>query len=454
MPRLARIGLLCGLTVALLGACETSADKPPPPQASDEAEDQPGIGLPATPAGSQLTWVLTDGATADDQELARRFSSDFLAAVPVGEVRTVLSQVGRATAGEVRRSEPTTLEVIVESAGGTSVLARITVDAAAPNRITGLIFQPAASADPPTTWAEVDTALAGLAARASLLAAEVTGDGSLVAIHEREPDAAGPIGSIFKLYVLGALSEAVTDGSIAWDERLVIKPTDASLPSGRLQDEVGSAVTVREAAQLMISISDNTATDLLIGRLGRRAVEDVLEPMGLGPASRAATVPFLRTRELFILKWGQPRAAIAAYAGADERERRRLLEALPSRLPRASRVDPAHPVEVDRIEWFASPRELAAAHLFLDGRRVRPGLEPVGGILGQNRGVDLDAAVWARVAFKGGSEPGVLALSWLLERADGRRFVVNLLASDTARAVDEGAGAAIGAGAIALLAGA
>jgi len=68
--------------------------------------------------------------------------------------------------------------------------------------------------------------------------------------------------------------------------------------------------------------------------------------------------------------------------------------------------------------------------------------------------VDLDAAVWARVAFKGGSEPGVLALSWLLERADGRRFVVNLLASDTARAVDEGAGAAIGAGAIALLAGA
>jgi putative hydrolase len=41
------------------------------------------------------------------------------------------------------------------------------------------------------------------------------------------------------------------------------------------------------------------------------------------------------------------------------------------------------------------------------------------------------------VAFKGGSEPGVLSLSWLLERSDGRRFALALTATDPGAPVDE-----------------
>lgn len=45
----------------------------------------------------------------------------------------------------------------------------------------------------------------------------------------------------------------------------------------------------------------------------------------------------------------------------------------------------------------------------------------------------------------------MLVLSWFLERADSRRFVVVLAASDPDRALDEAEGGAIARGAIGLL---
>jgi beta-lactamase class A len=450
MRQLAGFALADGVGGACLGACSGGRDEPP--TGGLHTEGATALGLPANPAGAQLAWVLTEGAAAGSAQLAERFSADFIAAVPAEQVRTVLAELGAATVSEVRSSAPTALAVIVVVADSTSLAARITVEAAEPHRINGLLFQPAELPAAPATWSEVDGRLAALAERGSLVAAEVARDSSLRAVHERDSDAAGPIGSAFKLYVLGALAEAVRGGTMDWDDSLVIQETDRSLPSGRLQDQVGSTVEVREAARLMISISDNTATDLLITQLGRPAVEAVLEPMGVGPASRARTLPFLSTREMFILKWGARPDALAAYASAAEEQRRRLLEDLPTELPPASAVDPALPVEIDRIEWFASPLELAAAQLFLDNRRTLTGLESLGDILGANPGLPLDPATWTRVAFKGGSEPGLLALSWLLERADGRRFVLALVVSDASRPIDQAEGVAIATGAIALLA--
>jgi len=73
-------------------------------------------------------------------------------------------------------------------------------------------------------------------------------------------------------------------------------------------------------------------------------------------------------------------------------------------------------------------------------------------VLAANPGVDLDPQVWTRSSFKGGSEPGVVAMSWLLTRTDGKRFVVSLIANDTSQAVDELDAASIAIGVIGLLA--
>jgi hypothetical protein len=65
------------------------------------------------------------------------------------------------------------------------------------------------------------------------------------------------------------------------------------------------------------------------------------------------------------------------------------------------------------------------------------GLEPVADILSINPGARLDTNTWTEVRFKGGSEPGVFALTWWLERDDGRQFVVTGLLNDPDSAFNE-----------------
>ena len=115
-------------------------------------------------------------------------------------------------------------------------------------------------------------------------------------------------------------------------------------------------------------------------------------------------------------------------------------------------VDPDTPVAIDDVEWFATAPEIAAAHLWLDAYSERPGFEPLAGILGTNPGVPLDPSVWSQASFKGGSEPGVVFLGWLLHRDDGRRFVVVVSAGNPNGTVDEFTVASAAQGIIELLA--
>jgi len=58
------------------------------------------------------------------------------------------------------------------------------------------------------------------------------------------------------------VAATVGDGTISWDTPVTIDDALDSLPSGDTQDlEPGAERTVRELAEVMISVSDNTATD-------------------------------------------------------------------------------------------------------------------------------------------------------------------------------------------------
>ncbi len=110
------------------------------------------------------------------------------------------------------------------------------------------------------------------------------GDDTVIAI---DADRSAPLASVFKLYVLLATAEAVASGDASWDETLVLDDTDRSLPSGELQDApAGTEVTVRDAASAMIRISDNTATDLLIRRLGRASASKRRSHAAVTPTPR------------------------------------------------------------------------------------------------------------------------------------------------------------------------
>jgi hypothetical protein len=232
-----------------------------------------------------------------------------------------------------------------------------------------------------------------------------------------------PLGSMFKLYVLGAVADAVASGEIGWNDPITLDESNYSLPSGITQtEEPGSGRTVLILAQRMIEISDNTATDHLIALAGRDAVEAIQSEMGHTDPS--LNIPFLTTRELFQLKLGEA-GPLAEFADGDVDTRRQVLDDLTSQpLPELSAATGwTEPVEVLSAEWFASPLDLCEAWIDLADRAAEPALEPLADVVGANPGLPDETLVWDEIWFKGGSEPGVLGTSWYLT-ADERSFVV------------------------------
>jgi hypothetical protein len=176
-----------------------------------------------------------------------------------------------------------------------------------------------------------------------------------------------------------------------------------------------------------------------------------LEPIGNSVPER--NMPFLTTREMFTIKLGNPEL-LASFEAADTGERRVLLESRVTGMPLPTVEQAAtwtNPIAIETIEWFATMEDLGEAMAWLWSASDRPGLEPIKEILMLNPGIPLELDAWPVVAFKGGSETGVMALSWLLERGDGERFTFAVAVSDTERALDEQAVIGAVAGAFALL---
>ena len=78
-----------------------------------------------------------------------------------------------------------------------------------------------------------------------------------------------PAASTIKIPVLAALMEAVQQGKVRLDEQLTMTKELVASEAGAMQYQpVGSKFTVLDSAIEMIRISDNTATNLIIDRLG------------------------------------------------------------------------------------------------------------------------------------------------------------------------------------------
>jgi hypothetical protein len=221
---------------------------------------------------------------------------------------------------------------------------------------------------------------------------------------------------MFKLYVLQAVVQAVDNGLIQWDDGVKVTDESKSLPSGITQDDpAGTILTVEELAERMISISDNTATDLLIQLVGRSAVEHVV--VESGHSQPDLNRPFLTTKELFVLKLvgaqgdGQPGPLGQEYILATIEERYALLDTLANNSISSYEMDLGGwvgPIAVEDLEWFASPMDLCRilSQLYPNEQARR--------LLSINPGIPDKQGLWSYIGFKGGSEPGVLGLAWYL----------------------------------------
>jgi len=101
----------------------------------------------------------------------------------------------------------------------------------------------------------------------------------LVAINA---DTVMPQASSIKVAVLVEVLRQVQTGKLRLEERVEIRKSQFAGGSGVLQDfgDGTSAVSVRDLAALMIVVSDNTATNILIERVGQMQVNRLLESAG------------------------------------------------------------------------------------------------------------------------------------------------------------------------------
>ena len=96
-----------------------------------------------------------------------------------------------------------------------------------------------------------------------------------------------PTASVIKLPLLVTLYEDAIAGRIDLGERVVYRDETKVAGSGVLQYlDDGLAPTVRDLSVLMMSVSDNTATDLLFDRVGKARIEATMDRLGL-PSIRA-----------------------------------------------------------------------------------------------------------------------------------------------------------------------
>ncbi|MGG6294417.1 serine hydrolase [Leptolyngbya sp. AN02str] len=319
------------------------------------------------------------------------FASSFLQQVPLPQIQAILRSI-TTDLGAYRQIEPTAeanrFMVLFEQG---SLQAQISLNAS--GQIATLLLQPNA-----LTLEEAIAQLQALPGTTSLL---VLKDGvKQAAINADEPLA---VGSAFKLAVLRALQQQIEQGDRTWAETVQLDPTWKSLPSGILQSwPEGASLTLETLATLMISLSDNTATDALIQILGREAVE----------AYGLRNVPFLTTRELFVLKAPENAQQLQQYRDGDGDTRRSLLSQLQTLPLPPVETFLGEPIALD-VEWFFSTRELCS---LIESVAALP-------LMGVNPGI-ANPADWNRIAYKGGSESGVINLTSHLQAADGTTYCI------------------------------
>ncbi|WP_407665013.1 serine hydrolase [Mycolicibacterium pulveris] len=289
----------------------------------------------------------------------------------------------------------------------------------------GMVDRLDVSLQPPAigSWSDVDAELTKSGARYSYQASKVDlGARDCTVVAGTNTDLSLPLASIFKLYVLLAVAEAVKDGTLDWDESMTVTKRAKDVGSSNLEQlPAGARISVRTAAQQMISASDNMATDLLIARVGTGAVERAL--VTAGHHDPASMTPFPTMHELFSVGWGKPDLR-EQWKSASREGRAALLKQTNSR-PYQPDPERTHtPASEFGAEWYGSAEDICRVHAALQAGAVGEAA-PVKEILSAIPGIELDESKWTYVGAKGGNLPGDLTFSWYAMDHTGQPWVVS-----------------------------
>lgn len=87
--------------------------------------------------------------------------------------------------------------------------------------------------------------------------------------------------SMIKVFILAAIMEKVEQGEISLDKEIVLLGSDKVGGAGILSGyQSGESFSLREILKLMITHSDNTATNIAIDQIGMNAINDYIQRNG------------------------------------------------------------------------------------------------------------------------------------------------------------------------------
>jgi hypothetical protein len=430
------LAALSTLSLPSVGMLGNAASASAQARAEEATAGSSAATFPDTPAGAQAKWLVQamGHLPIPLSQVRAHFDIQYLSQLPPAQLNVELGKLGPVTLLSVAASEKVGLSALVQTKTGTELTLDLLVDAH--GLVRALLFQPYTPTA--TSWAAVDQKVRSVAPKVGLLVAAVHGS-SCQPVQSVNATTPLPLGSTFKLYVLDALAEAIAKGKVSWVQRVAVTAGAKSLPSGELQGYPnGTRLTVQAVASKMISLSDNTAADMLIDLVGRKNVEAAVK--GSGAADPALDVPFLKTRELFALELADWPKLAQRYLALPASKRLGFLRGTVDPIPLGQLRKEASawtsPRDVSSLGWFASPMDICHLFAHLASLARQPKLAPLSSLLQVNNGgLALDSRQWTSVWFKGGSEPGLLTLNYMATTTSGHSYVVSVLAENPSHTI-------------------
>jgi hypothetical protein len=326
-----------------------------------------------------------------------------------------------------------------------TVTVTLELESKEPNLINGLFFGPPVTAA--SSFNDLISELKKLPGETSLLAVKLSNSG-ISAVAEHNSGSYMAIGSSFKLYILSEILRTINAGEKKWSDVIELKEECRSLPSGFLHSwHSGTNMTIESLASLMISISDNTATDNLLNFAGRENVEKIMAVTG--HSKPELNIPFLATTEMFKLKGEPTKQVISKYL--DSVDKKKFIK---EELPKIKRENISMwtlPYYIDKVEWFASAKDLCNVMNWIRINSENEKEDRTRNILSINPGTNISNDKWNYVGYKGGSEPGVMSMNYLLRSSQGEWFAFSCSVNSKLTAIDESKFAGLVSRAIKLL---
>jgi beta-lactamase class A len=167
-----------------------------------------------------------------------------------------------------------------------AALTLFAVDACAPTK-TGSPSPAIGAAAPANLEATIHARLDSLPAHSTFYAKQLS-TGREIAVRADDPMNTA---SVIKIPVMVLAFRDADAGRLNLDERYAIRPEDLRRGTGLLQGfAVGLQPTLRDLVTQMIITSDNTATDIMIGKVGLARVNHLLDSLGFRETRLRTTV--------------------------------------------------------------------------------------------------------------------------------------------------------------------